>query len=197
MSSTGGNNQPECHMLHSAWQDRLKPIIGAVGYQSYMRRSMQTVVLYEAQRCIAPRVSRLRPFQKRALLMSMVYNILSEIDFMTPSDKEAVLWKTQRSQEQLDPATAWKRCRIIERDLNKLLRQMPKFASPDRPHGVAVDMLVQTIFVSSLRRIGIFNPYFHRFSFDWLMLVRLTFTFAVSPCIIDQIERSPWHRSVS
>ena len=127
---------------------------------------MQTVVLYEAQRCIAPRVSRLRPFQKRALLMSMVYNILSEIDFMTPGDKEAVLWKTQRSQEQLDPVTAWKRCRIIERDLSKLLRQMPRYMSPDRPHGVAVDMLVQAIFVSSLGRIGLFNPHFH--CFRWI-----------------------------
>ena len=139
-------------MFHRAWQERLKLIIGSHGYQPYMRRSMQTVVLYEAKRCIAPRLSRLRSFQRRALLMSMVCNILSEIDFIAPTDKEAVLWKTQRSEEQLDPLTAWNRCKIIDRSLNKLLLQIPPFMSPERPHMISVDMLVQSMFVSSHRR---------------------------------------------
>ena len=135
-------------MVHSVWQERLKRIIGPTGYQPYMRRSMQTIVLYEAKRCIAPRVSRLRPFQKRALLLSIVYSVLREIDFMTSSDKEAVLWKTQRSREQLDDVTAWKRCKIIQRDLNKLLLEIPQYTVPGRPHGIAVDMMVQGMFVS-------------------------------------------------
>jgi len=59
-------------MFHTDWQDRLKVIVGPDGYEPYMRRSMQTVVLYEAKRCIKPRIARLRPFQKRALLMSML-----------------------------------------------------------------------------------------------------------------------------
>jgi len=135
-------------MFHSDWQDRLKLIIGPDGYEPYMRRSMQTVVLYEAKRCIKPRIARLRPFQKRALLMSMMYSILREIDFMSPSDKEAVLWKTQRSQEQLDPVTAWKRCKIIERDLGKLLKMMPQYMQLARSHQMAVNLMVQDLFVS-------------------------------------------------
>lgn len=137
-----------CSMFHGAWQDRLKLIMGSVGYQAYMRRSLQTVVLYEAKRCIAPRIPRLRPFQKRALLLNMIYNILRKIDFLSASEKEAVLWKTQRSQEQLDPVTAWKRCKIIERDLSKLLSDFPPFVAPGRPHSSSVDMLVQDMYVS-------------------------------------------------
>jgi len=133
---------------HSVWQNRLKLIVGPMGYQSYMRRSMQTVLLYEAKRCILPRISRLRPFQKRALLMSMIYSILREIDFLTPSEKEAVLWKTQRSQEQLDPVTAWKRCKIIERDLGKLCQQLTRYIEASRTHQQSVNLLVQHLYVS-------------------------------------------------
>jgi hypothetical protein len=136
-------------MFHRDWQERLKQIIGSTGYQVYMRRSIQTVVLHEAMRCIAPRVSMLRPFQKRALLMSMVHNILSEINFMTPSVRQEILWKTQRSQEQLDPVAAWRRCKTIQLNLNTLLQEIPRFMAPGRSHGVAVDMLVQAMFVSS------------------------------------------------
>ena len=135
-------------MFHNGWQERLKRIIGPTGYQPYMRRSMQTIVLYEAKRCITPRLSRLRPFQKRALLLSMVHNVLWEIDFMTAADKESVLWKTQRSREQLDAVTAWKRCKIIQRDLDKLLLEIPRYMAPMRPHSVAVEMMVQAMFVS-------------------------------------------------
>ena len=135
-------------MFHNGWQERLKRIIGPTGYQPYMRRSMHTIVLYEAKRCITPRLSRLRPFQKRALLLSMVHNVLWEIDFMTAADKESVLWKTQRSREQLDAVTAWKRCKLIQRDLDKLLLEIPRYMAPMRPHSVAVEMMVQAMFVS-------------------------------------------------
>jgi len=113
-----------------------------------MRRSLQTIVLHEAKRCIEPRVSRLRPFQKRALLMSMVFHIMREIDFLKPSEKEAVLWKTQRRQEQIDPVTAWKRCKIIERDLGKLLQQLQPYSRPNRTHQQSINVLVQDLFVS-------------------------------------------------
>ena len=32
-------------MFHYGWQERLKRIIGPTGYQPYMRRCMQTIVL--------------------------------------------------------------------------------------------------------------------------------------------------------
>lgn len=126
----------------------MKLIVGPMGYQSYMRRSMQTVLLYEAKRCILPRISRLRPFQKRVLLMTMTYNILRDIDILTPSEKEAVLWKTQRSQQQLDPVTAWKRCKIIERDLGKLCQQLAQYVEASRTHQQSVNLLVQHLYVS-------------------------------------------------
>ena len=149
---------------------------------------MQTVVLKEAQRCIAPRVPRLRPFQKRALLMSMVYSILGEIDFMTPREKEAVLWKTQTSQEQLDPVTAWKRCKIIARDLDKLIRLMPRYMAPGRPHHVSVDMLVQALFVSLQR---CFPTLFSGLSVTKADDILVPCIFVVLPLLMAHTERSP------
>ena len=146
-------------MFHSAWQNRLKLIIGPVGYQSYMRRSLQTVILFEAKRCISPRLSTLRPFQKRALLMTTVNHILREIDFLTASEKEAVLWKTQRRQEQLDDATAWKRCKIVERELVKLCQQLTRYIEPTRTHQLSVNMLVQELYVSRWETSALLLPH--------------------------------------
>lgn len=137
--------------VHSVWENRVMLKIGLSGYESYMRRSVQTALLFEAKRCIEQRLPRLRPFQKRALLMTMIFNILREIHFLSPSDKESVLWKTQRSQEQLDPVTAWKRCKVIERDVARLIHQLKSFIHPSRTHQMSVNMLVQDLFVSRIK----------------------------------------------
>ena len=80
--------------------------------------------------------------------MAMVFHIMREIDFLQASEKEAVLWKTQRRQEQIDPVTAWKRCKIIERDLGKLLQQLQPYSRPNRTHQQSINVLVQDLFVS-------------------------------------------------
>jgi len=135
-------------MTDNAWQNRLKLIIGPRGYQNYMRRSMQTVVLHEAKRSIVSRLPPLRPFQKRALLLGQVYNLLEQLDVLSPEEKEAVLWRTQKNRVQIDDMTAWKRTKIIERDLAKLREQIRSYEHPRRTHQESVNMLVQASYVS-------------------------------------------------
>jgi hypothetical protein len=53
----------------STFQERLKTLIGQRGYEPSMRRSLQSVVLQEAKRCVAPRFSSLRPFQRKVAFM--------------------------------------------------------------------------------------------------------------------------------
>jgi hypothetical protein len=86
----------------TTWQDRLQAILGPGGYaDSYMRRSLQTVLLFEAMRCIQPHLDKLRPFQKRALLLMQVHKLLDSLDFLSPQQKEEVLWRTQKTGETL------------------------------------------------------------------------------------------------
>lgn len=49
----------------STWQERLKVAVGPRGYDGSMRRSVQTVLLYEALRCIESTHQKLRPFQRK------------------------------------------------------------------------------------------------------------------------------------
>ena len=131
------------------WQSRVQLILGPAGCQTYMRRSLQTAVLYAAKHTIAPRLPRLRPFQKRALLMTQVVYLLdtTALDFLSPTQKEAVLWRTEKHRVQLDEVTAWKRCKIVERDLAKLRAQFLSYIHPTRTHQQSVDRLVQDAYV--------------------------------------------------
>lgn len=140
-------------LLHGAWQNRLRLIIGPQGYMPFQRRSLQTIVLYEAKRIIRPLLSRLRPFQKRALLLGQVYKLLDAIplDFLNPHQKEQILWRTQKDGKQIDDVTAWKRTKIIERDLVKTVREFKAFLAIGRTHQESVDMFVQATYVSPWR----------------------------------------------
>jgi hypothetical protein len=138
-------------LYHGAWQNRLKLIIGPLGYMCYMRRSLQTIMLYEAKRCIRSRLSGLRPFQKRALLLGQVYKLLDAIplDLLNPHQKEQILWRTQKDGKQLDDVTAWKRAKIIERDLAKTLQEFKPFPVQGTTHQESVNLFVQASYVSA------------------------------------------------
>ena len=148
ISAAGAN------LLHGAWQNRLRLIVGPQGYQPYQRRSLQTIVLYEAKRIIRPLLTRLRPFQKRVLLLEEVYKLLDAIpsDFLNPHQKEQILWRTQKGGKQIDDVRAWQRTKIIERDLVKTIREFKSFlalSTLGRRHQECVNMFVQASYVSA------------------------------------------------
>lgn len=146
MSSTAGQD-----LYHGAWQNRLKLVIGTEGYMTYMRRSLQTIVLFEAKRCIGPRLASLRPFQKRTLLLEQVYRLLEAMPgaFLSPYEKEQILWRTQKDGKQLDDVTAWKRAKIIERDLARTIKEFQRFGVQGRTHQESVNLFVQFTYVSA------------------------------------------------
>ena len=61
----------------ATWLDRVKGVLGARGYENNMRRSMQSIVLYEAKRCVEPQLSTLRPFQRKQVLMDQIYALVN------------------------------------------------------------------------------------------------------------------------
>jgi hypothetical protein len=133
------------------WQERLKKILGPGGYaDSYMRRSMQTVVLYEAMRCIQPHLEILRPFQKRALLWMQVHKLLDSLDFLTPQQKKEVLWRTQKKGEHLNDESAWSRAKTNEKYLRKTVQEIGPFIVAGQSHQQAVDAMVRQAYVSTL-----------------------------------------------
>jgi hypothetical protein len=133
--------------MSSAWQDRLKAAIGTRGYENCMRRSLQTVILYEARRCVEHRLPSLRPFQRKAAYIDQCFALLDSLDFLYPHQKDEVLWRTGSSKEPLEPDIAWKRQKGIEKELDTLSRKIKPFLIPGRSNDVSVDMLVQHLYV--------------------------------------------------
>jgi hypothetical protein len=133
----------------STWHDRLKAIIGPRGYHPCMRRSLQTVILYEAKRAVEPRLKTLRPYQRKAAFMEQCSFLLESLDFVTPTQKEEVLWRTMTSRLPLDGTVAWTRLKSVGKELKDLADQIKAFTAPGRSHREAIDRLVQSLFVSA------------------------------------------------
>lgn len=131
------------------WSDRLKIAIGPNGYDDCMRRSVQTVILYEAKRCVQPRLAELRPFQRKAVFMSTAVALLDSLDIMYPHQKAAIFWRTATSRELLDAEISWKRVKKIEREMSELSEKIKPFLNSRRSHDQAVDAMIQHMFVSN------------------------------------------------
>lgn len=130
----------------ATWQDRLKGVIGPRGYENCMRRSLQTVLLYEAKRCVAHRLPSLRPFQRKAAYMDQAIALLDSLDFLYPHQKGEVLWRTASSKEVLDSDIGWKREKGIEKELSVLAKKIKPFVAKAQTHDEAVNMLIQDLY---------------------------------------------------
>lgn len=129
------------------WLDRLKIVLGPRGYDACMRRSVQTIVLYEAKRCVAPRLNSLRPFQRKLAFMDQAVALVDSLDFLFPHQKEEILWRTATSKEALKPDIAWKRAKLIEKELERLREEIREYMAPGRTHDECVNMLIRNTFV--------------------------------------------------
>jgi hypothetical protein len=136
----------------STWQQRLKAVVGNRGYENCMRRSLQTVILYEAMRCVKSRLLELRPFQRKAAYMDQCHALIESLDFLYPHQKAEILWRTASSKEQMDPDIAWKREKGIHKELEKLSAKIKPFMEKEaKTHQEMVDLLVQDLYVSIVR----------------------------------------------
>ena len=123
--------------------------MGPRGYENCMRRSVQTVVLYEAHRCIADRLSSLRPFQRKLAFWDQAMALVDAIDLL-PHQKDEIMWRTGTSKEPMQPETAWKRMKLIEKEIEKIQEKIRPLVSEERTHKETCDLYVQQQYVSYL-----------------------------------------------
>jgi hypothetical protein len=142
----------------TTWQERLKVAIGPRGYDFSMRRSLQTVVLFEAKRCIEPKLPSLRPFQRKSAHIDQMLALLDSLSFLLPHQKEEVMWRTGSSKESLTPEIAWKRAKSVDIELEKLAKAVTPFIVAGRTHSEIVDMLVQSLFEGLINLVGRPHP---------------------------------------
>jgi len=111
-----------------------------------MRRSVQTLILYEAHRCIEPRLSALRPFQRKLAFWDQAVALLKQSDLL-PHQREEVLWRTGSSKEPMNAETAWKRFKLVQKEIDVLIKEKisPLF-SEDKTHKELYSEFVQRQF---------------------------------------------------
>lgn len=142
------------HLTMSSFQERFKRALGPKGYETCMRRSVQSVVLYEARRCISTQLPSLRPFQRRIAFWDQAVALIKQSDLL-PHHREEIMWRTGTSKALMDPETAWKRMKIIEKELEKLISEKVK---PSYREGMSHDQLckefVQKVFETQTNQAG-------------------------------------------
>lgn len=131
----------------ATFQARLKEVIGPRGYENSMRRSVQSVILYEAHRCIADRLPSLRPFQRKLAFWDQCVALVQTIDLL-PHQRDEIMWRTGTSKEHMQPETAWKRMKLIEKELEKLKEKVEPFCDGRKSHTEVCDAFIQEQFVS-------------------------------------------------
>jgi hypothetical protein len=134
----------------SKFQEKLKQAMGTRGYENCMRRSVQTVILYEANRCIVDKLPSLRPFQRKLAFFDQALALVDEMGLM-PHHQAEIMWRTGTSKEPMQPDTAWKRMKLIEKDMEKLAEKMKPLCVEDKEHDDVCKEYIQSQYVSVRR----------------------------------------------
>ena len=72
-------------------------------YRQNMRRSLQSLALYEADRSLASKYSEMRPFQRKFALKAAAKDLLRSLDWLNPNQREEVMYRTNSSKDDLPP----------------------------------------------------------------------------------------------
>lgn len=136
--------------------ERLKNAIGPRGYENSLRRSIQSVALYEAKRILAQieaqrtaeNLASLRAFQRKHIHWETAKALLETTD-LQPHERAEVFWRTGTSKEPLGPETAWKRSKMIDKELKAICEKIATIQSGRAlTHDQAIDEFIRQDFVS-------------------------------------------------
>lgn len=103
-----------------SFQVRVKMAVNGK-YNSSMRRSLQSVALFEADRCLVGRYGKLRPFQRKWALLATAVDLLNTLDFLNDYQKQEIMFRTNSSKEPLAPELAWRRMKLITREIGQTI----------------------------------------------------------------------------
>jgi hypothetical protein len=129
------------------WEAIVTNGCGPQGYENCMRRSLQTIVLYEANRCISSALPTLRPFQRKLAYIDMANALVDSLSCLMAHQKAEVLWRTGTSKEPMNPETAWKRRKLLNKELDNIKDAVTPLLT-GRSHDEAIDAYIQLQFVS-------------------------------------------------
>jgi hypothetical protein len=141
----------------ATFRERLHQALGPRGYDISLRRSVQSVVLFEAKRCVdeyevrrtADHLPPLRVFQRKAVHWATAENLLASTD-LQPYQCVEIMWRTCTSKQPLGDDNSWRRAKLITRELSKLADQIRPYQTGGLSSDEAIDMYIQGLYVRML-----------------------------------------------
>jgi hypothetical protein len=141
--------------MTNTFLERLHQAIG-FRYEPWMRRSLQTAILYEAKRIAesllgSTAASRARPSPqvRNDVLITQARALIQSLSFVDAEQRQEILWKTATSQEPVDGDNAWKRLQLLDRQVPDLVVQLVPHVDPTKSQNEMVDALATNLFVSA------------------------------------------------
>mmetsp|Transcript_12563 Transcript_12563/g.18489 ORF Transcript_12563/g.18489 Transcript_12563/m.18489 type:complete len:290 (+) Transcript_12563:139-1008(+) len=129
----------------STWQ-RVQEAFGPGGYDDCMRKSLQCVVLYEANRCCAPVLQSLRPFQRKIAYYDMFIALVDSLQIVHHHQKEQLKWRTLISKDNMSDQNCWKRRTNIQRELDTINEGVRKYLAEGKTNEEALEAYLQKQF---------------------------------------------------
>lgn len=120
-------------------------------YHSSMRRTLQSIALYEADRCLNTRYASLRPFQRKHALLATAVDLLKALDFLNEYHVQEIMFRTNASKEPLAPDLAWRRMKLISREINQTVLPKAKDIvendeNREKSHDEICEMILQAMY---------------------------------------------------
>jgi len=138
-----------------SFQVRVKNAVKG-NYHPSMRRSLQSIALYEADRCLTltHRYPQLRPFQKKWALFATAVELLRTLDFLNYYQRQEIMFRTNASKEPLAPDLAWRRMKLITREINSTILPKAKELienddNSEKTHEEICTLLLQSMYEES------------------------------------------------
>jgi hypothetical protein len=141
--------------MANTFVERLQAAIGPT-YELWMRRSVQTAILYEAKRITdsllgmtaEARGARPSPKVRNYVLMTQTKALVQSLPFADPGERQEIMWRTATSQAPIDETHARKRLQLVARHVPELALQLQPHVDPTKSQNEMVDALVTSLFVS-------------------------------------------------
>ena len=133
-----------------SFQSRVKNAINGK-YRPIMHRSVQSLVLYEADRCLKDRYSCLKPFQQKFALLATASDLLETFDFLDDAARQEIM---NAGKDALKPVQAWRRMKSITKELDGNFLPKAKVLLEDegnqgKSHDEICEMLLQRSYEES------------------------------------------------
>mmetsp|Transcript_30049 Transcript_30049/g.34919 ORF Transcript_30049/g.34919 Transcript_30049/m.34919 type:complete len:314 (+) Transcript_30049:254-1195(+) len=128
-------------------------------YTVNMRRSVQTCVLLEADRCLKKHYKRLKAFQRKFALHDTASDIVDTLTFIPPHFRREIMYRTASSMSELTPELTWRRMKNIEREISRaIIPKILALADDTKTHEEVCKLYLQQEYEKTSGRKEPYHP---------------------------------------